>query len=148
MWGGKFLERMKHRDEENARYLNQVDFQIGSIVKLGVYSFQLLRADEFTAKYMSERPEVFPEANLHETLQKIKTLAKSYKTYDEFLIWLIKTIDPKNKGVVGYEEFYSAIKSQYFLSHQEVYSIWRECFKGSSKNQIAMKDLWKVFGGA
>lgn len=65
VWGGKFLERMKHRDEENTRYLNQVDFQIGSIVKLGVYSFQLLRADEFTAKYMTERPEVFPEANLH-----------------------------------------------------------------------------------
>ena len=81
---------MKHRDEADSRYLNQTDFQIGGLVKLGVYTFQLLRADEFTAKYMAERPDIFPEASLQKTLEKVRGLSKSYKSYDDFLVWFIK----------------------------------------------------------
>jgi hypothetical protein len=36
------------------------DFQIGGFVKLGAYTFQLLKADDFTLQYMRERPEKFP----------------------------------------------------------------------------------------
>jgi hypothetical protein len=55
-----------------------------------VYHFQLLRADEFTAKYMAERPDRFPQANVAEVTEKLKKLAFRYKNYDEFLIWFIK----------------------------------------------------------
>jgi hypothetical protein len=89
--GGKFMERKKHRNDKSGRYLTETDFQIGGIVELDVYHFQLLRADEFTAKYMAERPEKFPDANLQEIAEKIKKLAFRHKNYDEFLIWLIKS---------------------------------------------------------
>jgi hypothetical protein len=32
IWGGKFLERKKHRNEKEYRYLVETDFQIGGIV--------------------------------------------------------------------------------------------------------------------
>ena len=33
-----------------------INFQIGGIVKLGAYTFQLLKADDFTMQYMKDRP--------------------------------------------------------------------------------------------
>lgn len=71
--------------------MTETDFQIGGIVELDVYHFQLLRADEFTAKYMGERPEKFPQANLSEITDKVKKLVFRHKSFDEFLIWLIKS---------------------------------------------------------
>ena len=51
------------------------DFQIGGVIKLGAYTFQLLKADDFTLEYMRERPHKFPEINIEATVNKIKTLA-------------------------------------------------------------------------
>ena len=92
IWGGKFLQRKKHTHKTEGRYFVDTDFQIGSIVQLSVYNFQLLKADDFTLQYMRERPDKFPDVNLEATLSKIKSLAKNHKTYDEFLIWFIKSI--------------------------------------------------------
>jgi hypothetical protein len=58
VWGGKFMERKKHTLDN--RYMVDTDFQIGGIVKLGSYTFQLLKADDFTIQYMKDRPEKFP----------------------------------------------------------------------------------------
>lgn len=82
IWGGKYLERKKHEHKAEQRYLVDTDFQIGSIVHLSVYHFQLLKADDFTLEYMKERPDKFPEANIQANLSKIKSLSKSYKTYE------------------------------------------------------------------
>ena len=67
------------------------DFQIGGIVKLGAYTFQLLKADDFTVQYMKDRPERFPETNLAATVNKIKALSTSHSSYDSFLIWILKS---------------------------------------------------------
>jgi EF-hand domain-containing protein 1 len=58
------------------------DFQIGAIVQLSVYSFQLLKADDFTINYMRERPDKFPDVNLESIINKVKSLSKNFKTYD------------------------------------------------------------------
>lgn len=58
------------------------DFQIGSIVQLSVYRFQLLKADDFTINYMRERPEKFPDVNLESIISKVKGLSKNFKTYE------------------------------------------------------------------
>ena len=52
------MERKKHTID--SRYMVDTDFQIGGIVKLGAYTFQLLKADDFTVQYMKDRPETFP----------------------------------------------------------------------------------------
>lgn len=91
IWGGKFLERKKHEHKTEGRYLIDTDFQIGGIVQLGVYTFQLLKADDFTINYMRERTEKFPDVSLEATVNKLKALSKNFKTYDEFLIWFVKS---------------------------------------------------------
>lgn len=82
IWGGKFLERKKHNHKSEGRYLVDTDFQIGGIVQLSVYNFQLLKADDFTLQYMRERPDKFPDVNLEATVSKVKALSKNFKTYD------------------------------------------------------------------
>lgn len=67
------------------------DFQIGGIVKLGAYTFQLLKADDFTVQYMKDRSDKFPEINLASTVNKIKALSASHNSYDAFLIWILKS---------------------------------------------------------
>jgi len=44
------------------------DFLIGKTIFLGGYKFQLLKADEYTEKYMEDNPEIFPEASLQRIL--------------------------------------------------------------------------------
>lgn len=67
------------------------DFQIGGIVRLGSYTFQLLKADDFTIQYMKDRPQKFPETNLKGTVNKIKSLSSNHGSYDNFLIWILKS---------------------------------------------------------
>jgi len=92
VWGGKFLERKKHDHPTENRYLVDTDFQIGAIVPLSVYRFQLLKADDFTLNYMRERPQKFPEVNIDNALNEVKALARNHKSYDDFLVWLLKSI--------------------------------------------------------
>jgi len=67
------------------------DFQIGSIIRLGSYSFQLLKADDFTLQYMNDRPEKFPETSLKGTVNKIRALSTNHNSYDTFLVWVLKS---------------------------------------------------------
>lgn len=91
IWGGKFLERKKHEHKAEGRYLQDTDFQIGSIVQLGAYHFQLLKADDFTLNYMRERPEKFPEVSIEQALSELKALSRNHPSYNDFLVWLVKS---------------------------------------------------------
>ena len=81
IWGGKFMERKRHEKSGDQRYFNDADFQVGGLIKLGAYTFQLLKADDFTINYMRERPEKFPQINIGATLNKIKSLSSNHDSY-------------------------------------------------------------------
>ena len=83
------MERKKYNKE--GRYMQDTDFQIGGIVKLGSYTFQLLKADDFTLQFMRDRPEKFPESNINSTVNKIKALSSNHQSYEEFLVWILKS---------------------------------------------------------
>lgn len=91
IWGGKFLERKKHEKQGQKRYVVDTDFQIGGLIKLGAFNFQLLKADDFTLNYMRERPDKFPEINIQTTIGKLKSLSSQHQNYDSFLIWALKS---------------------------------------------------------
>jgi hypothetical protein len=101
---------------------------------------------------MRERPDKFPDVNLEATLSKIKSLAKNHKTYDEFLIWFIKSIppfyvdiDPANKKYLEYDEFSRNLSRHVKLSNPESYSLYKSAIE---KDLLDMKKLFKVIGGA
>ena len=60
-------------------------------MNLGAYNFQLLKADDFTINYMRERPEKFPEVSVEAALGKLKSLARNFNSYEDFLVWLVKS---------------------------------------------------------
>jgi hypothetical protein len=65
------MERKKHKNPVNADYYVEKDFLYGRTIFLGGYKFQLLKADEYTEKYMEDNPDIFPEAALNTVLRKI-----------------------------------------------------------------------------
>lgn len=125
IWGGKFLERKKHEHKVEGRYLVDTDFQIGSIVNLGAYNFQLLKADDFTLNYMRERPDKYPEVGIESALNEIKALAKNHKSYNDFLIWFVKNIDPQNRGSLSYDDFSRNLSRHVKISNQKMYVIFK-----------------------
>ena len=46
---------------------------------MGGFKFQLLKADEYTEKYMEDNPDIFPEASIENVLRKIKKGQSAYK---------------------------------------------------------------------
>ena len=78
--GGKFMERKKHRSPVTNDYYTERDFLIGRTIFLGGWKFQLLKADEYTEKYMEDNPDQFPEANVDIVINKIKKGAQAYNT--------------------------------------------------------------------
>ena len=110
IWAGKFLERMQHKNPETGVFYNQSAFQLGEVIRLNVFNFQLLRADEFTWNYMSERPAVFPSSHCGYALEKLKRESQSHKSYDDFLVALMKAINPKNEASVDYNTLTAGLK--------------------------------------
>jgi hypothetical protein len=58
---------------------------------------------------MKERPQTFPEANYDFCIEKLKKSisfilsdSQKFKSYDEFLVNLLKNINPNNKESVSY----------------------------------------------
>jgi len=43
---------------------------------------------------MKAKPEVFAEADVSKTIEKLKSFSSNYKNYDEFLIAVMKNLDP------------------------------------------------------
>lgn len=58
------MERKKHTNPIVNQYYAENDFLIGKTLILGGYKFQLLKADEYTEKYMEDNTDIFPEANI------------------------------------------------------------------------------------
>lgn len=40
---------------------------------------------------MRERPDKFPDINIDQVVNKVKSLSKNFKTYEEFLVWFVKS---------------------------------------------------------
>jgi hypothetical protein len=76
--GGKFMERKKHKNPVSQTYYAEKDFLIGRTIFLGGYKFQLLKADEYTEKYMEDNSDIFLEQNLLSIVNKIKKGASAY----------------------------------------------------------------------
>lgn len=142
IWAGKFLEKKKHKHPITNKYYTEKDFQVGETVVLANYRFQLLRVDEFTYKYMKERPNVFPEANIDSVLQKLRTYAKKYNSNEEFAIQLFKRLDKNANGFIEFDELFTGLKElDVNLTIQEIYTIMRK-FDTDGNFKLSMEELF------
>ena len=55
IWEGKFLERGMYKNVENENTKFTIsDFQINKSIRINTFSLEILDADEFTKKWMSD----------------------------------------------------------------------------------------------
>jgi len=142
IWAGKFLERKNHKNPITNQYYNESDFVLGNTVMLSQFRFQLLRCDEFTYRYMKERPEIFKEVNIDRILDKLRGFAQRSKSNEEFAVELFKRLDKNNSGFVEFEELYAGLKELDIpLTVQEQYTIMRR-FDNNGDFKLSMEELF------
>ncbi len=108
--GGKFMERKKHKSPITDEYYQERDFLIGRTIFLGGWKFQLMKADEYTEKYMEDNPDQFPEANIDIIINKIKKGAQAYNSLQEYVIALMRKLDRNGDGVIDFAEFTQGLR--------------------------------------
>ncbi len=55
---GKFLERGRYKNEQNNnQFFGPYEFQIGKVLKINGYVYEILEIDEFTQKWLSNNPQ-------------------------------------------------------------------------------------------
>jgi hypothetical protein len=108
--GGKFMERKKHSNPVSNNYYNERDFLLGHTIFLGGFKFQLMKADEYTEKYMEDNPDVFPQSALNHVIAKIKRGAANYKNLQEYAVALLGKLDKDNNGVLNFQEFINGLR--------------------------------------
>ena len=127
--GGKFLERRKFKNPYTQKYYAHTEFVIGSTIVLQNHRFLLTNCDEYTFKYMEDRPQEFPQATYEAILRKIMSFGRTNKQL--FLVNLLKQIDPSLGKNIQYKVFLEAIeKLGVKLTYQEEASLLRKWNRG------------------
>lgn len=78
--GGPFMHRKKQTNPVTGKYYSEKDFLIGNVVFLVGFKFRLVRADEYTEKYMEDNATTFPAASIESIVDKIKKGALKYSS--------------------------------------------------------------------
>jgi len=136
------MERKKHKSPVTQDYYQEKDFMIGRTIFLGGYKFQLLKADDYTEKYMEDNFDIFPEADLLQVFRKIKKAAAAYNTMQEFAIQLLRKLDPKGTGMCRLDDLFAGLQQMnVFLTSHEQHLVIRK-FEVEQSGQLAMEDFY------
>jgi len=140
--GGKFMERKKHNNPVHGSYYAEKDFLIGHTIFLGGFKFQLLKADEYTEKYMEENPDLFPQADISSVVAKVRRASVGHKSLQDFAIALLAKLDKNGNGVLTAADFISSLKSmEIYLTNHEEHTLIRR-FDPSGEGLISLEDFY------
>jgi hypothetical protein len=71
--GGKYLQRVRVKNPETGDYFRAPDLEVGRTVVLNQQRFQLMEATEYAMSYMEADTETFPQADLAQIVEKLRT---------------------------------------------------------------------------
>ena len=106
--------------------------------------FRLLECDEYTKKYMRDNAEIFRDSDCSEVIGRIRTAGNYFDNMDNYLITLLKGLDPENKGYISSNEILEGFKKfNLYLSTQELISL-TDYLKKDEKGNYSMEDLYNL----
>jgi len=146
--GGKFMERKKHKNPVSQTYYAEKDFLIGRTIFLGGYKFQLLKADEYTEKYMEDNSDIFLEQNLSAIIDKIKKGASSFGSLQEYAIELMRRLDKNGDGFISFAEFTQGMRGlNIFITNHEEHALMRR-FDHNKDGKISMEEFYNTLAAS
>ena len=86
---GKFAEKGKKKNPESCQYYCASDLFVGATVYVSAHKFDIVRADDFTLKFMEAHPHEFDYANLGLIKRKIPTSMKGVVSADSLASVLV-----------------------------------------------------------
>jgi hypothetical protein len=143
--GGRFMERKKQTNPVTQRNYIERDFVLGAIVFLGGFKFRLLKADEYTEKYMEDNSQTFPHASIEHVLQKLVKGAKKFNgNLQDYAVHLIKMLDRNDDGFVDVEEFAQGLETlNVFVTVPEQHTLLRR-FDINGDGKISMEEFYNT----
>ena len=110
----KFMERKKHKNPFTKINYVEKDFTVGSTIYLNSFIFKLIDSDDYTKKYMRDNPDVFIDSNIQAILNRVRLAATKFASYEDFLMHIVRNVDPANLGFVAKENVAEGLK-KYFI---------------------------------
>lgn len=140
----KFLEKQRMKNPYTGKYYNEKDLAIGKVLYLNKYIFKLLDFDEYTRKYMLDNAEVFIDSDINSIVQRILLGQCKFQSKEEYLVHVLKEIDPKAKHFVSLEEIENGFKNlEVFLTKQELNTI-SNALKPNPEGLYSMEELFNL----
>lgn len=96
---------------------------------------------------MATKKMIFKEADISYVLSNLKEKAAGYPSYDQFLIDIVKVLDPTGNGYISFDGLCTGMKALGFnLGYQEQYTLMRH-FDTDRDFKLSMKDFYEGLGG-
>ena len=115
---------------------------MGKCIFLGGFKFQLLKADEYTEKYMEDNPDQFPGSCMDQIISKLRQEAMKSSSLQGYVVELIKKLDQNNDGVISFPEFTAGLRNMnIFITNHEEHAMMKR-FDHNGDGKISMEEFY------
>ncbi len=93
---------------------------------------------------MRDNAEIFRDSDCSEVIGRIRTAGNDFDNLDNYLVAILKCLDPNNKGYISSDEILEGFKKfNLYLTTQELISL-TDYLKRDENGNYSMEDLYNL----
>ena len=93
---------------------------------------------------MRDNAEIFRDSDCSEVIARIRTAGNVFDNMDNYLVAILKGLDPENKGFISSDEILEGFKKfNLYLTTQELISL-TDYLKKDENGNYSMEDLYNL----